>query len=253
MIEPTRRFSNRADAYLASRPGYPTDLLATLEKESDFARNWIVADIGSGTGLLSELFLQHGNRVLGIEPNAEMRAAGARRLADYARFESLGATAEALPLAPATADLITAGQAFHWFDPGRARGQFQRVLRPLAWVMLVWNTPEWESTPFMQAYERLLIEYGVDYQRVDHRRVAASDIARFYREGGYLTHTYENPQVFDYQKLENRLRSTSYLPAPDQTRFGAMISRLQEIFARYAEAGTVSFLNTTRMYLGRLG
>src|SRR6516162_3929547 len=81
--DPTRRFSSRVEDYVKYRPGYPEAVLEILKAHCGLAPAWVVADIGSGTGLLTELFLRHGNPVLAVEPNPEMRAAGERRLAHY--------------------------------------------------------------------------------------------------------------------------------------------------------------------------
>ena len=54
------RFSNRVADYVRSRPGYPHAVLELLEREVGFNKSMVVADIGSGTGLSSELFLKNG-------------------------------------------------------------------------------------------------------------------------------------------------------------------------------------------------
>src|SRR5262245_49555419 len=111
MLDPTKRFSNRVENYLKYRPRYPSAIIPLLEKECGFNRDSVIADVGSGTGFLAELFLQNGNRVLGVEPNAEMRAAGDQLLAPYGNFISLEATAENTTLEDSSVDFITAGQA----------------------------------------------------------------------------------------------------------------------------------------------
>ena len=113
MIDPTTRFTTRVDNYVKYRPSYPASIITLLESECGLTRETIVADIGSGTGFMTELFLKFGNRVFGVEPNAEMRVAGERLLAKYPSFRSVNATAEATALPNESVDLIVAGQAFH--------------------------------------------------------------------------------------------------------------------------------------------
>src|SRR5258708_11721691 len=84
-----QRFSNRAADYVRYRPGYPLELLDVPRKECGLRPGHVVADIGSGTGFLSELFLKNGNRVYGVEPNSEMRQAGEEYLASYDGFSSI--------------------------------------------------------------------------------------------------------------------------------------------------------------------
>src|ERR1035438_3538154 len=128
--DPTQRFSSRVEDYICYRPSYPADAIAFLERECGLTSQSRVADIGSGTGLLSEPFLRFGCEVDGVEPNAEMRAAGQRLLAGWPRFHSIAGRAEATTLPNGSADLVSAGQAFHWFDSDAARTEFRRILKP---------------------------------------------------------------------------------------------------------------------------
>src|SRR5207244_4125864 len=130
----------------------------------------VIADIGSGTGILAEMFLKNGNQVYGVEPNREMREAGERLLGGYPRFTSVEGKAEATPLADSSVDFITAAQALHWFDLDAARTEFRRILNPRGWVVILWNDRRDES-PFMQAYRQLLLRHSTDYLQVDHKRI----------------------------------------------------------------------------------
>src|SRR4029453_17979120 len=126
MSDSIQRFSSRVEDYIKYRPSYPPALLDTLVTQCRLTPTAEVADIGSGTGLLSELFLRNGNRVYGVEPNREMREAGERLLSAYPSFVSVDGRAEATMLDDASVDFVTAGQAFHWFDPPHARREFMR-------------------------------------------------------------------------------------------------------------------------------
>src|ERR1035441_10658815 len=137
--DPTERFSSRVEDYTRYRPSYPAEAIAFLERQCGLTSQSRVADIGSGTGLLSELFLRFGCEVDGVEPNAEMRAAGERLLAAWPRFHSVNGRAEATTLPDRGARLVSAGQAFHWFSPYAARTEVLPVLKKIGWVALVWN------------------------------------------------------------------------------------------------------------------
>ena len=138
-MESTQRFSVRVENYVRYRPGYPREILELLRERYDLTQGSEITDVGSGTGALARMFLKNGNRVCGGEPNAEMRRAGERLLAAFPRFTSVEATAEATTLPDRSADFVTAGQAFHWFDPGSARRELGRILKPRGLVVLVWN------------------------------------------------------------------------------------------------------------------
>ena len=80
MENPLSRFTTRVENYVKYRPGYPRAIIDLLQKECHLTTNAVIADIGSGTGKLTELFLNNGFRVLGIEPDADMRAAAEQLL-----------------------------------------------------------------------------------------------------------------------------------------------------------------------------
>jgi len=253
MIDSTQRFSSRVDNYIRYRPSYPAAIVDLLEKECGLTPEWVVADAGSGPGNLTRLFLDNGARVVGVEPNREMREAGERLLRGYPAYSSVAGTAEATTLTDASVDLVTAGQAFHWFDQARARQEFARILRAPRWVALVWNVRRVDATPFLVAYEQLLLAYGTDYAQVGLRD-AADDAAleRFFAPNGYRRATFENRQMFDYEGLKGRLLSSSYAPEAGQPGHDAMLDELRALFDRYQEDGTVAFEYDTSMYYGRI-
>src|SRR5579863_1519490 len=123
----TTRFSDRVEDYVKYRPHYPVVILSYLRDRYTFGPGWVVADIGSGTGISTELFLRFGNKVFAVEPNREMRSKAEELLAGEAGFVSMDGTAEATGLADSSVDLIVAGEAFHWFDPIRTRAEFVRI------------------------------------------------------------------------------------------------------------------------------
>src|SRR3974377_972463 len=171
MHDQRQRFSSRVSDYVKYRPSYPPAIIDLLAAEGGLTPDSLVGDLGSGTGLLAESFLKAGNRVLGIEPNREMREAGERLLHCYDRFVSIAATAEATTLPAHHVDFITAGQSFHWFDRDRVGAELARILKPQGWLVLVWNERRIDSTPFLRAYEQLLHTFSPEYAQVDHKQV----------------------------------------------------------------------------------
>ena len=148
----TERFSNRVENYVKYRPNYPKKIISFLEKEIGLSSSSIIADIGSGTGISSEMFLKNGNIVYGVEPNKEMREAAERLLAEHPNFKSINGTAEDTTLAANSIDILSAGQAFHWFDVIKTEIEFKRILKNGGWVVLVWNERETNSSLFLKAY-----------------------------------------------------------------------------------------------------
>lgn len=88
-LDPTRRFSGREE-YSEYRPRYPEDILRILRSAMNLDEFDVLADIGSGTGILTELFLKNGNQVYGVEPNDDMRLMAERCLSEYPKFISEG-------------------------------------------------------------------------------------------------------------------------------------------------------------------
>jgi len=250
--DPTQRFSTRVENYIRYRPGYPPAVVDLLQAECGLSPESAVADVGSGTGLLSEPLLKLGCQVYGVEPNDAMREAGERLLAHYPRFVSVAGTAEATGLPDGVVDLVTAGQAFHWFDRGRARAEFARILRAGGWVALAWNERRTEGTAFLVKYERLLQHFAIDYAAIDHRNVDADVIRAFFAPGDVAVGVFDNVQVFDFDGLKGRLLSSSYMPEPGHPAFTPMLAALEELFAAHESNGHVAMAYDTRVYYGRL-
>ena len=251
MLDPTQRFSNRVENYLKYRPRYPPQIIPLLEKECGLARDSLIADIGSGTGFLTELFLQNGNRVVGVEPNAQMRAAGERLLAQYRNFTSVEATAENTTLGEGSVDFVTAGQSFHWFDRERTRSEFARILRSDGWGVIVWNGYNPERTPLLKGYHELLLRYGTDYRDV-HREISDMQVDKFFGPGEYKIAHFEFQQFFDFEGFKGRTLSASYAPQLGEPNYEPMVTKLREIFEANQADEKVAFDYDTEVYYGRL-
>jgi SAM-dependent methyltransferase len=252
MVDSTKRFSSRVENYVKFRPGYPKAILALLRRDCGLSPSSVIADIGSGTGLSSKLFLTNGNRVYGVEPNPEMRVAGERLLAKHARFTSVAATAEATTLPDADVDFVVAGQAFHWFDIPATRAEFTRILKPNGWIVLMWNERHTSDTLFLRNYERILKTYCPEYPEVDHRRVDARVLHKFFGRQGFRFAHFDNTQQFDFEGVRGRLLSSSYAPDPGHPNHEPMLAELRRVFDAYQSSGHVAFLYDTQVYYGHL-
>jgi SAM-dependent methyltransferase len=252
MTNPTGRFSSRVENYVKYRPGYPREVVGLLAEECGLTAGSVVADIGSGPGNLSELFLKNGNRVYGVEPNREMREAGEHLLSAYENFESVGGSAEATTLPDACADFVVAGQAFHWFEPEAARREFARILRPGGWVVVVWNDRRTGGSPFLEAYERLLLTRGTDYKEVSHKYADENVLRPFFGPRGMRLEVFASEQRFDFEGLKGRLLSSSYTPEPGHPNHLPMLEELAALFDAHAVGGRVVFEYETKVFYGRM-
>ena len=251
MSQSVERFSSRVENYAKYRPGYPTQIVALLQTDCGLVPQSVIADIGSGTGKLSELFLKNRNVVLGVEPNKGMRLAAERILAEYPNFKSVVGTAETTTLDDASVDFITAGQAFHWFKPANARIEASRILKPGGWVALIWNVRKLQSSTFLGDYEALLLKYATDYQNVRHENAEAS-IEGFFAPQAVTLKIFPNEQVVDLGGLKGSMRSSSYTPEPEHPNFSPLVHELEQIFDKHQRNGRVVFDYDTKVFYGHL-
>lgn len=251
-LSPLNRFSNKVGNYVKYRPHYPDEIMIKLKNEKVVNDESTIADIGSGTGILTEVFLKNGYKVYGVEPNKEMREAGEKLLKHYKNFISVNATAESTTLEVNSVDMVTAAQAFHWFDKEKAKAEFLRILKPPGYVVVVWNTVRKTETPFLRAYESLLFKYGIDYARVKHENTTKKVMQKFYGNSGSKFVSFYNEQIFDYEGLKGRLLSASYVPTESQPGYKEMLEELRKVYDENNVDGKVKFEYDTNMYWGRL-
>ncbi len=247
-----QRFSNRVADYVRYRPGYPPAVLDLLRTDCGLRPDHVVADIGSGTGILSKLFLENGNRVFGVEPNPEMRQAGEEFLSNFQNFISVAASAEATTLSGATIDFVTAAQAFHWFEPKAARREFTRILKPAGWVVILWNDRRMEEAQLTREYEGLLERFGIDYKRVKNAYPESKDISSFFAGDEFSARDLPNNQTLDWEGFRGRLRSSSFAPMEGHPNYAPMMAELERIFRAHQRDGFVRMEYFTRIYFGQL-
>ena len=249
-IKTAARFDSRVANYAAYRPGYPPELIAFLRGELGLGPGSVVADVGSGTGILSELFLREGCRVFAVEPNAAMREAAEAALGGDANFTSVAGTAEATTLGDASVDFAAAAQAFHWFDAESARAEFRRVLKPGGWAVVVWNNRRTDSTAFLRDYESLLRRFGTDYAQVAATYGDEGSLRKFFAPG-YRVRQFDNFQLFDFDGLKGRLLSASYVPLAGHPSHEPMLAELRRVFDAHRQDGRVRVEYDTDVYYGK--
>jgi len=250
--DPTQRFSTRVDNYVEYRPHYPPEVLDILREECGLLPSHVVADVGSGTGLLTVLFLRNGNRVYAMEPNDAMREAAERDLRDYPTFVSVAARAEDTTLPCASVDMVTAGQAFQWFDHGAARTEVARILTPGGWVILVWNRRRTAEGSLQQAMQEAMRRFIPDYEETRRRHSDEGAIRDFYGPGGFGLRTCANQQVLGWPALRGNLLSHSSVPEPGQAGHEKIMAELRRLFEAHQQDGRVVLEYDTKVYFGRL-
>jgi len=241
-------FTHKATDYAASRPDYPAALLTTLRKHCHLTPQSHIADIGAGTGILTESLLQQDYHVTAIEPNDDMRQSCDQRLECYPRYRSIAGTAERMSLPDHAIDLITAAQAFHWFDIEDARAECLRVLTPQGQVALIWNDRT-ASDPLQQALNGLFAKYGENERASQSRNRDGVDA--FFRDGVRETFFWDHVHRLTLAGLTSLVYSRSYMPARRSTQSVEIERQIEAIYNDFAHDGCVSMHYQTHAIIGR--
>ena len=244
---PTVRFSKRSEAYLKYRAGYSPILVDFLRKECGLTPQCVVADVGSGTGLLAELLLRNGNKVYGIEPNREMREAAERVLGSYQAFESLAAQAESTTLANHSVDFVTVGRALHWFDYHKALSEFARIVKPQGWVVVVWLKRK-TSTPMLAHYEKLLLAHASEHRG---KKSIQREMENQLLAEGFRNMIVDCQWTFNLDQLKGHTFSLSVSPDVGHPNYAPLIHGLEALFDKYHADDRLVFDYETSIYYGQ--
>lgn len=247
----TTRFSNRVEDYVKYRPGYPAAVVDYLEAAYGLSNGSLVADIGAGTGISSQLFLEKGYQVIAVEPNAAMREKSIALLQHYQKFNAVAGEAGTTSLAENSIDLIVAGQAFHWFNNADTKREFTRIIRPGGIIALIWNERQ-IAAAFEKEYDELIVRHGKDYVQVDHRNIDMDSIRSFFHPHSCTLQTFPNYQDLDLEGLKGRLLSSSYMPATGEPGNEEMITDLIALFQRHQQNNRIRISYETKVYTGSL-
>lgn len=216
-----RGFDAWAGEYDRFRPGYPDELFETIAARLELPGRPLVVDLGAGTGNASLAMAELGWRVTAVEPGRPMLDILRSKASDAGLLVStVQADAEATGLDPASADLVTAAQAFHWFEKDRALDEIARVLRPSGGVALFWNVRDRERSAFIADYDELLARHAA----------AGADTGRYEAVGRQ-----ETSQAFD--------RHAAAFEAPEVIHLRQAVTMTDEQFigmaftASYVRAG----------------
>jgi len=246
----TTRFSDRVADYSRYRPSYPQSAIHHMMKICGVTAHSKVADIGSGTGLLTALLLPQVGAITAVEPNESMRVESDRLLSHEKKYSSVAGTAEATTLARHSVELITAAQAFHWFDKDRTQREFKRILIPGGHIVLIWNRRLTHDNEFAQSYEQLLSSQVPEYSLVSHANADDATISAFLGESMQKWEC-SNYQHFDLSGLQGRLQSSSYCPAPGTSHHSELMAKLDELFYRFACDNQIKFSYVTQLYIAK--
>ncbi|WP_027087519.1 class I SAM-dependent methyltransferase [Cohnella panacarvi] len=251
-MDNTQRFTDRVDTYVKYRPSYPEEAIDYLYDTVGLGADGEIADVGAGTGKFTRLLLERGSVVHAVEPNDAMRAAAEQALGGTPGFRAVPGSAENTLLPDGSVDHIVCAQAFHWFDREKAKAEFKRILKPGGKVALIWNSRLTHGTPFLEAYDKLLRTYGIDYEKVGHKNISEDGLAKFFQPAAMRVARFPSGQLLDFEALAGRMLSSSYVPQPGHPSYEPMIAGLRNIHDRCNDKGLVSFDYETEVFWGEL-
>jgi SAM-dependent methyltransferase len=243
-------FSDKVADYVASRPDYPAALFDALAAHCGLQTGARIADVGSGTGLLSLGLLQRGWQVVGVEPNGEMRAAAEKILDGHAAHRCVDGSAEAMPLAAASVDLVTAAQAFHWFQVDAARSECLRVLKPGGQVALIWNDRRADD-PLHEALDEVFAAFGGAKRAALLPHEERADVPRFFGGAPLRERRWPHEHRLSAAGLVCLVFSRSYMPARDSAQGFEAARLVQRVFDRLAQGDSIAVRYTTVAMIGR--
>jgi SAM-dependent methyltransferase len=251
-MNPTDKFSGKADVYSKSRPSYPTEYIDYLLSVNPLNETSMVADIGSGTGILTRQLLKRGIHVVAVEPNDDMRIKAEQDLQQFAHFTSIKGSAEDTTLPDNCVDLVIAAQAFHWFDQEKFKLECNRILKQEAKVALVWNSRDFKS-PLIKENAEIFKKYCPNFYGFSGGIEEREEVFnRFFLNGEFEYKEFPNDLVMDFEGFLGRNLSASYSLKESDKEYESFVEDITNLFEKYSQNGKISMPNYTRSYLGNV-
>jgi len=240
----TQKFSGKADVYQKARPAYAPDMFVCLQQDFGVGPGSVVADVGSGTGILTRQLLEMGLKVFAVEPNMDMRQVAEQELGGVESFVSVAATAEHTTLPDESVDFVFAASAFHWFDPLAFKAECQRILKPGGRIFLIWN--EKQLMDEIQQGRKAIFEKYSGKPSGGHKEKMGFKHEFFDGHLGELH--FPNPITYDRDRFVDRELSSSYSLTESDENYEAYVAELGELFDRFSVDGIITVPQATVLY-----
>ena len=248
IMDNTKRFSNKVENYVRYRPSYPTGVIKYLVDTVGINSKSTVADIASGTGMLSQLLINRVKKLYCVEPNNEMRQYSEGILKKYNNCSVINGSAETTNLEDNSVDFITVAQAFHWFNTQNSINEFKRILKPSGIMILIWNNRV-NNTEFLKVYDDSLKKYAIDYNELNHQNITDNELNKYFKNE-MIKKTFNNYQEFDIEGVMGRVLSCSYAPPEESENFKKLKKSLKESFNKNAVDSIIHFNYETELFWG---
>jgi ubiquinone/menaquinone biosynthesis C-methylase UbiE len=248
-MDPKKVFSTKAEKYAKYRWDYASDAIQSILNIAQMSNQSTVADIGAGTGILTRHFVDKAQKIYAIEPNFAQRQILARKLGAFPSISVMDASADDTQLPDHSIDVITVGQAIHWFEPKPARREMMRILRENGWLVLIRNNGA--DTEQNKAVRSLMTEeYGADLSIVTQQ--PEKKPFRFYF-GNDDFQTIIFPFAFQqgWEEFLGTLTTVSFMPDEGHPLFPKLERAAKEVFSQYSEHGSWKVEGETELIIGQ--
>ncbi len=243
----TTKFNQKADLYSFGRPSYANALIDMLYSQQGFTEQSVIADIGSGTGILTKQLLQRGSYVYAVEPNADMRCNAEAALKSFTKFKCVNGTAEHTTLENCSVHFITVAQAFHWFNVLLFKDECKRILKRNGKVFLIWNKKDHDTA--------VSIEQNLIFEKFCPNFVGSSggikendEKIKLFFDDSFECVQFDNPLLYDREKFVRRSLSSSYSLTKEDKNYDEYLNELNNLFDKHAKNGLLSTPNKTVAY-----
>lgn len=238
------KFTGKADLYDKYRPSYPSELIDWLY---DNTKAETVADVGAGTGKFTKCLAQKPWKITAVEPNADMRSK-----LNIEGIEVADGTAENTGLQAGSVDLVTAAQAFHWFDKDRFKAECMRILKPAGSLAIVYN--ERRKSDYSEERDEIFIKY-CGKAHVNHICTDSEEKGEEYLKSGFFTEVktfalHSDRQV-DLEGFIGRALSSSVSLKEGAPKYAEFKQELENLFYKYQKDGKLEIKTVSVCYLGK--
>jgi ubiquinone/menaquinone biosynthesis C-methylase UbiE len=245
-------FSAKAEKYAKYRWEYAASAIATIVNITQMSINSIVADIGAGTGKLTKHFLAKAQKIYAIEPNLELRQILTRELGAFPSISVIDGSAEATALPENCVDIITVGQAIHWFDPEPAKQEMMRILKGDGWLALIRN--DVIDSEQSKAVGRLMTEeYGanISIKSAVTERAKEKPSNFYFGNDNFQTFVFPFSVQQSWEEFIGTLTTVSFMPDEDHLLFPRLETEAKKLFSRYKDHGYWKVEGETKLIIGR--
>lgn len=244
--------SEAIENYLKYHPGYPKKLLNYLYEDIGFSRESVIADICSGTGVLTRLLLEQGSRVVYVESDDQMREIAERLFSDeFQRFVSIKGTAENTTLFNDAVNFIVCTRSLRQFCRDKYRQEFYRIMKPSGTIIFLYNRLNQEDD-FIKECRRLTKTYQTYHETPYYRELSEDEIVDFFESAPYNHISFSHRQSLDYDGARDRFLPEINFLEQWNNGYKEMFEEFNDIFNRYSQNKKIFINYTTEVYTGAL-